>query len=267
MARIIAVANQKGGVGKTTTSINLAASVAATGRRVLLVDIDPQGNASSGVGYPGSRVELSNYVALIGEVAFGDVIRPTEITTLFVAPATNDLYGAEIELVGFEQREQLLKNCIDTVADRFDYIIIDCPPSLGLLTLNALVAADGVIVPMQAEYFALEGLSALMQTIEHVRKSLNPKLQLEGVLFCMYDTRTNLSGQVRTEVIDYLGEKVFETMIPRNVRLSESPSHGKPILLYDLRSRGCQSYLELAREFIARIGDVRIGVEPDSIAS
>jgi chromosome partitioning protein len=267
MARIVAVVNQKGGVGKTTTAINLAASVAATGRRVLLVDMDPQSNASSGVGYPASRVELPIYVALIGEVAFGDVIRPTDITTLFVAPANHDLYGAELELATMPERERVLRRCLATVADQYDYILIDCPPSLGLLTLNALVAADAVIVPMQAEYFSLEGLGALTQTIEHVKKSLNPALTVEGVLFCMFDPRTNLSGAVKQEVVSYFGDKVYATLIPRNVRLSESPSHGKPILLYDLRSRGCQSYLELAQEFIARHGDVRIAAEPDTMAS
>jgi chromosome partitioning protein len=253
MARIIAIANQKGGVGKTTTAINLAASVASRGHRVLLVDFDPQGNSSSGVGYPKSRVELSVYDALIGEIAFNDCIRPTEITTLFVAPATTDLVGAEIELIGSEGRERYLANALATVADRFDYIVIDCPPSLGILTLNALVAAHGVMVPMQAEYFALEGLSALLTTIDQVRRSYNPGLIIEGILFCMYDPRTNLSGQVRGEVQEHLGTKVFETAIPRNVRLSESPSHGKPVLLYDFRCAGAKSYLALAEEFLNRV--------------
>ncbi|HUS68020.1 MAG TPA: AAA family ATPase [Kofleriaceae bacterium] len=252
MARIVAVVNQKGGVGKTTTAVNLAASVAAAGYNVLLVDFDPQGNASSAVGYPKDRVELTVYDAMIGEVAFKDVIRPTEITSLFVAPANMDLVGAEIELIGSEAREQHLARCIDQVAEHFDYILIDCPPSLGLLTINALSCADGVVVPMQAEYFALEGLSALLTTIERVRASINPRLELEGVLFCMYDPRTNLAGQVRGEVEEHLGDKVFRTLIPRNVRLSEAPSHGKPVLLYDLRCAGCQSYLELAREFVDR---------------
>jgi chromosome partitioning protein len=252
MARIIAVVNQKGGVGKTTTAVNLAASVAATGRNVLLVDFDPQGNASSAVGYPKSKIELSIYDALIGDVALGDVIRPTDITTLFVAPATMDLVGAELELITAEGREAYLRDLLATVAERFDDVIIDCPPSLGLLTLNALAAADGVVVPMQAEYFALEGLSALLQTIERVKASYNRRLELSVVLFCMYDPRTNLSGQVRGEVQAHLGDKVFRTMIPRNVRLSEAPSHGKPVLLYDLRCAGSQSYLELAREFVAR---------------
>jgi chromosome partitioning protein len=252
MPRIVAVVNQKGGVGKTTTAVNLAASVATTGRRVLLIDFDPQGNASSAVGYPKARVELSVYDAMIGEVALADVIRPTEITTLFVAPATMDLVGAELELIGADSREGYLRRLLDGVRADYDYIIIDCPPSLSLLTLNALVAADGVVVPMQAEYFALEGLSALLTTIERVKSSFNPGLELAGVLFCMYDPRTNLSGQVRGEVEEHLPEKVFKTLIPRNVRLSEAPSHGKPVLLYDLRCAGAQSYLELAREFVDR---------------
>jgi chromosome partitioning protein len=252
MARIVAVVNQKGGVGKTTTAVNLAASVAAAGHRVLLVDFDPQGNASSAVGYPKDRIELSIYDALIGVVATGDVIRPTEITTMFIAPSNMDLVGAEIELIGAEERERHLTRVINQVVDRFDYILIDCPPSLGLLTINALAAADGVVVPMQAEYFALEGLSALLTTIERVRESVNPRLTLEGILFCMYDPRTNLAGQVRGEVEEHLGDKVFRTLIPRNVRLSEAPSHGKPVLLYDLRCAGCQSYLELAKEFVDR---------------
>jgi chromosome partitioning protein len=252
MARIVAVVNQKGGVGKTTTAVNLAASVAATGRRVLLVDFDPQGNASSAVGYPKAKIELSVYDALIGDVELADVIRPTEITTLFVAPANMDLVGAELELIGAEGREGYLRRLLDKVAGQYDYIIIDCPPSLSLLTLNALVSADGVVVPMQAEYFALEGLSALLTTIERVKASFNPRLELSGILFCMYDPRTNLAGQVRGEVEEHLPDKVFRTLIPRNVRLSEAPSHGKPVLLYDLRCAGCQSYLELAREFVDR---------------
>jgi chromosome partitioning protein len=252
MARIITVANQKGGVGKTTTAINLAASVASRGHRVLLVDFDPQGNASSGVGYPRARVELSIYDALIGDVELADTIRPTEITTLWVVPATTDLVGAEIELIGAERREQKLATRLASVADRYDFIIIDCPPSLGMLTLNALVAADGVIVPMQAEYFALEGLSALIATIERIKSAYNPRLVVEGVLFCMYDPRTNLSTQVRDEVVGHFGDKVFGTLIPRNIRLSESPSHGKPVLLYDFRCPGTKSYLALADELLQR---------------
>lgn len=252
MTRIVAVANQKGGVGKTTTAINLAASIASRGYQVLLVDFDPQGNASSGVGYPRSRVELSIYDALVGEVAIEDVIRPTEITTLFLAPATTDLVGAEIELIGSEGRERFLTSALAPIVSRFDYIVIDCPPSLGILTLNALVAADSVVVPMQAEYFALEGLSALTSTIEKVRAAYNPRLVIDGVLFTMYDTRTNLASQVRGEVAAHFGDKVFENTVPRNVRLSEAPSHGKPALLYDLRCPGTKSYLALAEEFLAR---------------
>ena len=255
MTRIVAVANQKGGVGKTTTAINLAASVASKGYRVLLCDFDPQGNASSGVGYPRAKVELSVYDALIGEVTLADVIRPTDLPTLFVAPATNDLVGAEIELISADRRERVLADALATVADQYDYIVIDCPPSLGMLTLNALVAADGVVVPMQAEYFALEGLSSLSATVEKIRSLYNPRLTIDGVLFCMYDARTNLAAQVRSEVMSFFGEKVFETLVPRNIRLSEAPSHGQPALLYDVRSPGARSYLAVADEFLARTGE------------
>jgi chromosome partitioning protein len=251
-ARVVAIANQKGGVGKTTTAINLAASVATRGHRVLLIDFDPQGNASSGVGYPRDKVELTIYDALSGDVAMSDVIRPTEITTLFVAPATTDLVGAEIELIGASQRERYLADAIAQIVDRFDYVVIDCPPSLGILTVNALVAADGVVVPMQAEYFALEGLSALTRTIDQVRAAYNPRLTIDGVLFTMFDGRTNLSNDVRGEVDAHFGAKVFATAVPRNVRLSEAPSHGKPALLYDLRCPGTRSYLAVAEEFLSR---------------
>jgi chromosome partitioning protein len=255
MGRIVAVVNQKGGVGKTTTAVNLAAGVAAAGHKVLLVDFDPQGNCSSAVGYPKTKVERSVYDAIIGEVDFAEIVRPTDITTLFLAPANMDLVGAEVELMSVEDgREMYLARNLAHVAEQYEFIIIDCPPSLGLLTVNALAAADGVVVPMQAEYFALEGLSALLTTIDRVRDSVNPRLTLDGVLFCMYDPRTNLAGQVRGEVEEHLGEKVYRTLIPRNVRLSEAPSHGKPVLLYDLRCAGCQSYLELAREFVDRAG-------------
>ncbi|MBL4635310.1 MAG: ParA family protein [Kofleriaceae bacterium] len=252
MARIVAVANQKGGVGKTTTAVNLAASVAAADHKVLLVDFDPQGNASSSVGYTKDRIELSIYDALVGEVDLKDCVRPTEITTLFVVPATMDLVGAEIELIGSEGREAFLKNVLDSVANEYDYIIIDCPPSLGILTLNALVASHGVVVPMQAEYFALEGLGALLTTIEKVRDAYNPQLELEGIIFCMYDPRTNLAGQVKGEVETHLPDKVYQTLIPRNIRLSESPSHGKPVILYDFRCAGSKSYIKLAAEFVER---------------
>ncbi|HTR54694.1 MAG TPA: AAA family ATPase [Kofleriaceae bacterium] len=259
MSRIVAVANQKGGVGKTTTAINLAASIASRGHRVLLLDFDPQGNASSGLGYTRDRVERTIYDALVGEVALADVVRPTEIPTLFVVPASTDLVGAEIELIGAERRERFLADTLAPVAAGFDYVVIDCPPSLGILTLNALVAADGVLVPMQAEYFALEGLSALTATIEKVRAAYNPHLAIDGVIFTMFDGRMNLANQVRAEVAKYFGDKVLDTTIPRNVRLSEAPSHGKPALLYDLRCPGAKSYLAVADEFVARTSSLGLG--------
>ena len=252
MTRIVAVANQKGGVGKTTTVINLAASVASRGHRVLLVDFDPQGNASSGVGWTRDRVEKSIYDALTGEATIAEIIKPTDIATLFVAPATTDLVGAEIELITADHRERFLADLLAEVAAQYDYIVIDCPPSLGLLTLNALVAAHGVLVPMQAEYFALEGLSALTSTIEKIRAAFNPSLKIDGVLFTMFDARLSVAQQVRAEVEKFFGDKVFGENIPRNVRLSEAPSHGKPVLLYDLRCAGTNSYLAVADEFLDR---------------
>jgi len=261
MTRIVAVANQKGGVGKTTTAINLAASVASRGYRVLLVDFDPQGNASSGVGYPRDKVELSIYDALVGDVTMADVTRPTEITTLFLVPATTDLVGAELELIGADRRERYLADALAQVAASYDYVVIDCPPSLGLLTLNALVAADGVVVPMKAEYFALEGLSALTKTIDKVKQAYNPKLSIDGVVFTMYDGRLSLANQVKTEVANYFGDKLFEANVPRNVRLSEAPSHGKPALLYDLSCAGTTSYLALADEFLDRTLDVAVIID------
>lgn len=255
MTRIVAVANQKGGVGKTTTAINLAASVASAGHQVLLVDFDPQGNASSGVGWPRDRIEHSIYDALMDgdEVTFASIIKPTDVKGLFLAPANHDLVGAELELISVERRERFLADALATVASSYDYIVIDCPPSLGLLTLNALVAADCVVVPMQAEYFALEGLSALTSTIEKIKAAYNPHLTIDGVLFTMFDARLSVANQVKSEVAQFFGDKVFTETVPRNVRLSEAPSHGKPCLLYDFKAPGTKSYLAVADEYLGRM--------------
>ncbi|KMT62169.1 Sporulation initiation inhibitor protein soj [Paenilisteria newyorkensis] len=248
---MIALANQKGGVGKTTTSVNLSSSLAFLGKKVLLVDIDPQGNASSGVGINKGEIEHCIYDVLVDDVALKDVIKPTAMEALKVVPATIQLAGAEVELVPAISREIRLKKAIDSVRDDYDYVIIDCPPSLGLLTLNALTASDTVLIPVQCEYYALEGLSQLLNTIRIVQKHLNEDLQIEGVLLTMLDARTNLGIQVIDEVKKYFQNKVFETIIPRNIRLSEAPSHGKPIILYDDKSRGSEVYVDLAKEVIA----------------
>ncbi|MFR6688547.1 ParA family protein [Listeria innocua] len=251
MSKVIALANQKGGVGKTTSSVNLSSSLAFLGRKVLLVDIDPQGNASSGVGVNKGEIEHCIYDVLVDDVAIQDVLQKTDLDNLNVIPATIQLAGAEVELVPAISREIRLKKAIDSIRDDYDYVIIDCPPSLGLLTLNALTAADSVLIPVQCEYYALEGLSQLLNTIRIVQKHLNEDLQIEGVLLTMLDARTNLGIQVIDEVKKYFQNKVFNTIIPRNVRLSEAPSHGKPILLYDAKSKGAEVYLELAKEVVA----------------
>lgn len=252
MARIIAIANQKGGVGKTTTAVNLSASLAAAEQRVLAIDLDPQGNLSSGLGFPATEVEHQVYDVLLNQQSLRDAVCATDLPTLRCVPATTDLIGAEIELVDAPDRHIRLKRAVESEAAQYDYIIIDCPPSLGLLTLNALVCARHVLIPMQAEYYALEGLGHLMATIERIRESLNPSIELEGIVFCMFDKRTNLSRQVADEVREHFKTSVFETVIPRNVRLGEAPSFGKPALLYDVDSVGAQSYLALAEEMLQR---------------
>ena len=256
MARVIAVANQKGGVGKTTTTINLAASIALAERRVLVVDVDPQGNLTSGVGQKGkSAAEGTIYEALVAASPVVDA-RPfvvdTPIDRMQLLPADRNLTGAEIELVSLTRREERLRILLDSVRDQFDFIFIDSPPSLGLLTLNALVAADAVLIPLHCEYFALEGLADLVGTMKRVRAVLNPALDIEGVLLTMFDERTNLGQQVAKEVRQFFDDKVFRTVIPRNVRLGEAPSHGLPVVLYDVKSRGAEAYLALAREVIER---------------
>lgn len=250
MGKVISIANQKGGVGKTTTAINLAASLAATEHSTLLIDIDPQANCSSGIGIDTESVSSSIYEVLIGDVAANDAVRSTEIAFLDVIPSHINLVGAEIEMIDVMERERILSEALKKVRKKYDFIVIDCPPSLGLLTLNSLTASNSVLIPVQAEYFALEGLGQLLNTIKIVRQHLNPSLEIEGVLLTMFDTRLNLSNQVSEEVRRYFGDKVFETIVRRNVRVSEAPSFGKPVLLYDAKSKGARNYMALAKEIL-----------------
>ena len=252
MGEIIACANQKGGVGKTTTVVNLATYLALAGRRVLVVDLDPQGNATSGLGVDRSTAANSIYPALTGDVPAADLARPTQIDSLWLIPSARDLAGAEVELVGLPQRERRLERALGGLRNDFDYLLLDCPPAVGLLTVNALCAADGVLVPIQCEYYALEGLSQLLSTIELVRDHLNPRLRLTGVLLTMYDGRTTLSADVAAEVRSHLGRRVFDTVVPRSVRLAEAPSYGRPIHRYSPESRGAQAYQAVAAEVLER---------------
>jgi chromosome partitioning protein len=250
MSRVICIANQKGGVGKTTTAVNLSASLAVAEKKTLLIDIDPQGNATSGFGVPRGEISRNIYHALIDQVSPQALLRDTELSFLKIIPSNIDLIGAEIELVPFPDREARLKNALKELKAEFDFLIIDCPPSLGLLTVNSLTAADSVLIPLQCEYYPMEGLSQLLKTIELIKNHLNPDLKIEGILLTMFDKRNNISHQVTEEVRKHFGSLVFNTVIPRNVRLSESPSFGKPIILYDASSRGAESYLDLAKEVL-----------------
>lgn len=261
--RTIVLANQKGGVGKTTTAINLGTALAAIGEKVLIVDLDPQGNASTGLGIDRKQRSISTYDLMTGQASLSEIALPTAVPRLFIAPSTLDLLGVELEISGDADRAIKLRKALEAHVSasaengQFSYILIDCPPSLNLLTINALTASDSVLVPLQCEFFALEGLSQLLSTVEQVRKSLNPKLTIHGVVLTMFDPRNNLASQVVADVRQHMGDKVYETIIPRNVRVSEAPSHGKPVLLYDLKCTGSQAYLKLASEVIRRERELR----------
>ena len=252
--RIVAIANQKGGVGKTTTAINLGTALAAAHKRVLILDIDPQGNASTGLGIDVADRVPGAYEMIMGEAALGDATRPTMVPGLSIVPSVVDLSGAEVELAAMTRREYQLRAALAERVGDYDYLLIDCPPALGLLTVNALVAADALMIPLQCEFFALEGLSLLLRTVQRVRQHLNPTLEMLGVVLTMYDKRNNLSAQVAEDVRAFLGDKVYETVIPRNVRVSEAPSHGRPVLLYDMKCAGAQAYIHLASEVLRREG-------------
>lgn len=255
MPRIIAIANRKGGVGKTTTTVNVATAMAAVGKKVLVVDLDPQSNASTSLGIDKNNCQISSYNLIIGETSLSKSVVWTEIPNLSIVPSSPDLAGAEVELINKQHREYALKTALQTTTNSYDYILIDCPPSLSLITLNALVAADAVVVPLQCEYLALEGISDLIKNLNIIKRRFNPKLELQGVVLTMYDGRNNLSQMVEDDVRNFFGKKVYQTVIPRNVRVSEAPSHGKPVLLYDHKCQGSQAYISLASEMLKREGE------------